>query len=130
MISFKSVSDLSKLPSDDPAFSIIEDLANRLLVTTESMTRPFDSDAQGWIVLIEETDVDRPLTEIWEDDAYSLLDVPWEGVTWQDDFYVTVFLANNEFGLVFVIPDADWLPAELRDVLEDNLVPQSETPTD
>jgi hypothetical protein len=93
------------------------------------MTRPYDPEAEGWIVLIEENDVARPLTEIWGDDAYSLIDTPWEGVSRHDDFYIAVFLANNEFGLVFVIPDDDWLPDELRKVFEDNLVPQPETPT-
>jgi uncharacterized protein YhdP len=94
-----------------------------LLITDESMTRPYDPEADGWIVLIEESDATRQLTEIWGDDAYRLIDIPWEGVTRQDGFYVAIFLANNDFGLVFVIPDEDWLPDELRNVLEANLVP-------
>jgi hypothetical protein len=129
MIQFKSISDLSKLSSDDPAQPVVEDLAKKLLVTTESMDRPFDSNADGWICLLLEHDLDRPLTEIWGDDAYSLIDVPWEGVTRQDGFYIAIFLANNDFGLVFVIPDEDWLPDELRNVLEDNLVPSPENST-
>ena len=123
MISFKSLEDLSKLQPEDPAHLIIEDLAHKLLVTTKSMDRPYDPEADGWIVLIEGSDIDRPLTEIWGDDAYRLIDVPWEGVTRQDRFYVAVFLANNQFGLVFVIPDEPWLPVELRNALEANLVP-------
>jgi len=131
MIQFKSISDLTtKLPLGDSAHLIIENLAHKLLVTTESMARPYDPEADGWIVLIEPEDIDRPLTEIWGVDAYRLIDIPWEGVSWQDGFYVAVFLANNDFGLVFVIPDEQWLPTELRNVLEDNLVPQPETPTD
>ena len=127
MLAIKSLDDL---PSpDDLARSIVEDLANRLLVTDHSTIRPYDPDADGWVVLISETDVDQPLTEIWGDDAYRLIDVPWEGVTRQDRFYVAVFLANNDFGLVFVIPDEDWLPDELRNVLEDNLVPSPDKST-
>ena len=127
MIQFKSISDLSKLSSDDPAYPIIEDLAHKLLVTTESMARPYDPEADGWIVQINDNqDAVRPLKEIWGDDAYSLIEVPWEGVSRLDGFYIAVFLANNDFGLVFVIPDADWLPDELRKVLEDNMIP---TPT-
>ena len=129
MISFKSVSDLSKLPPDDPAHPIIEDIARILLVTTESMARPYDPETDGWIVLIEEGDKDRPLTEIWGDDAYSLIEVPWEGVDRQGGFYIGLFLANNDFGLDFVIPNEPWLPTELRNVLEDNLVPAPENST-
>ncbi len=130
MISFKSFDDLSKLSSDDPAHPIIEDLAKKLLVTTESMARPYDPDVDGWIVLIEENDVDRPLTEIWGEDAYRLIDIPFEGTTLQgttrqNGVFLGVFLANNQFGLVFVIPDEDWLPHSLRRVLCENLVPET-----
>jgi hypothetical protein len=129
MIQFKSISDLSKISRDDPAYPVIEDLAQKLLVTTQSMARPYDPEADGWIVLIEKGDVDRPLTDIWGEDAYRLINTPWEGVSNQDGFYIAVFLANNDFGLVFVIPDADWLPDELRNVLDDNLVPSPDNST-
>jgi hypothetical protein len=127
---FKCLDDLSKLSPDDPAHPIIEDLARKLLVTTDSMARPYDPAASGWIVLIsDKQDAVRSLTEIWGDDAYSLIEIPWEGVTSQDGFYIAVFLANNDFGLVFVIPDSDWLPDELRNVLEGNLVPSPDKST-
>jgi hypothetical protein len=129
MIQFKSISDLSKLPSDDPAHPIIEGLAQRLLVTDESTAYPYDPEADGWIVLIEPEDIDRPLTEIWGDDAYSLIQTPFEGVTLEKGMFVAVFLANNRFGLVFIIPDEPWLPNKLRNVLEDNLVPAPDTST-
>ena len=129
MISFKSLNGLSKLPPDDPTYPIIEELARKLLVTTGSMDRLHDPAADGWLALVEEADVERPLTEIWGEDAYSLIDTPWEGVTRQDGFYVAVFLANNQFGLVFIIPDEPWLPDELRKVLDDNLVPAPDKST-
>ena len=125
MISFKSLSDLSKLPHDDPAHSIIEDLTQRLLVTTDSMARPYDFEADGWLVLIEESDANRVLHEIWDD--FTLLNTNWEGITKQStergDFYIAIFIGAGDFGLVFVIPDDAWLPMELREVLQDNLVP-------
>jgi len=123
VITFKSVSDLSKLHPVNPAYPIIKDLSKKLLTTAESMDRPYDPEADGYLVLIEEGDIDRPLNEIWGKSAYRLIDVPWEGVTRQDGFFTAIFLANNDFGLVFVIPDADWLPDALAEVLEDNLVP-------
>jgi len=129
MITFKLPDDLSRLSPDNPAYPIIKDLSERLLTTAETMERPYDPEADGYLVHIEEGDIDRPLTEIWGDDAYRLIDVPWEGVTRQDGFYIAIFLANNDFGLVFLIPDEDWVPAELRNVLEDNLIPTPENST-
>ena len=47
------------------------------------------------------------LTEIWGEDAYRLIDVPWEGVTRDEsgEFFICVFLANNQWGLVAILPD-------------------------
>ena len=70
-------------------------------------------------------DVNRTLEEIW--DGCSLLDIYWEGIMKQGDFFVVIYLANNEYGLTFVIPDADWVTGELRELIEDILDP---LPTD
>ena len=125
MKQFKSPTDLQQLPPDDPAYPLIADLVQRLIVNYESDGFTYDPDADGWIFLIEENDTERVLDEIWDD--WTLLDVPWEGITKQDDFFIAVFLANNEFGLVFVIPDTDWLDSELREVIKENLDPPVET---
>ena len=29
----------------------------------------------------------------------------------QGDFFIAIYLANNEYGLCFVIPDAPWITA-------------------
>ena len=54
-----------------------------------------------------------------------LEDVFWEGVEVRSGHFIAVFLPNNQFGLIFVIPDEDWLPHGLRRVLCENLVPHS-----
>ena len=41
----------------------------------------------------------------------------------RDSFFLAIFLANNEFGLVFVIPDAEWVNGRLRQVMLENLDP-------
>jgi hypothetical protein len=51
------------------------------------------------------------------------LDIPWEVITLRDGFFNAVFLANNEFGIVFVIPDAEWVDVNLREVIEYHLDP-------
>lgn len=90
MLLFKSVSDLQQLSPDNPAYPIVADLVQRLIVNYEAEGYTYDPDADGWIVLIEEGDTDRVLTEIWDD--WTLLDVPWEGITREGDFFLAVFL--------------------------------------
>jgi hypothetical protein len=130
MLKFTSEADLLRLNSADPAYPIIEEFVHRLITEPKKSEFGYSPEADGYLVLLERDDVDRPLTEIWGADAYSLSEVPWEGVSWQDGFYVAVFLANNQFGLVFVIPDRDWLPDELRKALDENLIstPKNSTP--
>jgi hypothetical protein len=109
MRSFKSPEDLTSLPSDHPAYPVLADLVQRL-TTFDG----YDPEADGWIVLIDEGDIDKPL--IW--DETTLHDLEWEGVVKLDGFFQGIFLANNQFGVVFLIPDQPWLPAHYRDRLE------------
>ena len=50
---------------------------------------------------------------------YALDRVPFEAVQIEAGCYVGVFLANNQFGLTLIVPDAPWLPPECRRALED-----------
>ena len=124
MLEFKSPEDLSKLPPDDPVFPIAKTWSNGSspITSPRVMNTPEDD---GWIVVIEENDKDRVLSEIWSD--WTLLDIPWEGITLRDGFYQAVFLANDQFGIVFIIPDAPWVTGELRKMIEDHLDPLPET---
>ena len=119
MLQFKSKEDLQQLSPDDPAFPLIADFIQKLIVDYEADGFGYDPEADGWICLIEESDANRPITEIWDD--WTLLDVPWEGITKQDDFWILVFLANNDLGFLFFIPDEPWVNGDLRHVIEENL---------
>lgn len=120
MIHFKSAQDLHQLSPDDPAYPMVADLVQRLIVNYEAEGFTYDPDADGWVVLIQEGDVDQPLTDIW-DDGTKLTDLWWEGFSRQDGFLIGIYLANNQFGLCFVLPDAPWVNGELRRVIEENL---------
>ena len=124
MLQFKSKDDLQQLSPDDPAYPIVADLMQRLIVNYEADGFGYDPEADGWVCLVQEGDTERVLDEIWDD--WTLLDIPWEGITREGDFFIAVFLANNEFGLVFVIPDEPWINGELRSVVEENLDPHIE----
>ena len=91
---------------------------------TEAYTwegHPYNPEWYGDTLLVTPGDVDRELNELW--DGASLLTIPWEGITRKDGFFIAIYLANNEYGLCFVIPDADWVDGELRTMIEDNLDP-------
>ena len=118
MLLFKSAADLSKVDSHKPVYPILEDLVQRLIIDFDNEGYNYDPEAHGFIALIEKDDLERVLEEIWPDpDGWTLLDIPWEGVLLEDGYYKAIFLANNDFGIVFLIEDTPWLNGELRQVL-------------
>jgi len=125
MLEFKSPEDLGKLSPDDPVYPIVADLVKRLITDYIAEGYEYIPADDGWIVVVEEQDKDRVLSEIWSD--WTLLDIPWEGITLRDGFYQAVFLANDQFGIVFIIPDEPWVTGDLRRMIEDHLDP---LPTD
>ena len=123
MITFKSFACLSKLNPADPALPVIRGFLNTLIVEGERMGHAYHPDNDGHIALIERGDVDRVIHELWSD--RTLADVPYEGVSKRDGFWTAVYLSDNQFGIIFLIPDREWLSDDLREVLEDNLVPST-----
>jgi len=121
MITFKSTEDLSKLPEVHPAYATIKELIEQLITAYSPTGRSYDPEDDGYIILIEPEDVDCTLDELW--DGCTLLNIPWEGIMLQGDFFIAIYLANNEYGLTFVIPDAGWVTGELRTMIEDTLDP-------
>ena len=127
MLTFKSAADLQQLPTTHPAYAIIEDLVMSCIVEPfNTHYRPYDPADDGFICLVEEGDQDRAITEVWEDGTIKLLDLrnSWEGIMpVGNGYWQAVFLANNECGFVFVIPDTDWVTGDLRQSIMENLDP-------
>ena len=119
MITFTSKDDLSKLSPDDPVYPIVEDLVRCLITDYIAEGYDYNPEGDGWIAIVEESDKDRVLTEIWPD--WTLLDIPWEAVSLRDGYFIALFLANNQFGVELIFEDAPWVNGELRQVLIDNL---------
>lgn len=126
MRQFKSESDLQQLDTSNPSFPIVEDLVRRLIVDYAAEGWNYDPEADGWVVLWEEADGNRPVSEIWDDNT-RLTDLLWEGWTLQDDHFIGVYLANNEWGLCVIVPDAPWIHPALRQCIEDTLDPPIST---
>ncbi len=120
MLQFKHPHDLKQLPEAHLAYLIVKDLVTRLIVDFPP-GRSYAPEDDGWIALIEESDVHRVITEIWPD--WRLADVAWEGITYREGFWQAIYLADNEKGFVFLIPDELWITDELRETIECYLDP-------
>ena len=96
-------------------------LVDRLIAHYTWEGHPYNPDWYGYSILIQEGDVNRNLDEIW--DGCSLLTILWEGIMLRNGFSIAFYLANNEYGLCFVIPDAPWVNGELHVLIEEILDP-------
>ncbi|NGX16144.1 hypothetical protein [Wenzhouxiangella sp. XN24] len=76
----------------------------------------YDPQEDGYVVLIEEGDLYRDLADLCL--PYRLCEVPFEAVHMTEGHYCAIYLANNQFAITFLIPDADWVQGELRKHLE------------
>ena len=76
MITFTSLSDLSKLADDDPARPVIKQLLEWLTTPGDFPDHPYDPEDHGYIALVESGDVQRELDDI---DMPRLTDIMWEG---------------------------------------------------
>jgi len=115
MKTFKSISDVDRI-RNEPVHATIEKLV--AVFAEQTPYRPADD---GYLVLIGPDAVDRDLNDL--DMPYRLSEVPFEGVTVVDGHFHSVYISNNQFALSFLIPDANWLPGEVRRHLEAHLDP-------
>ena len=101
MLTIKTPTDLYRLPANHSLYAPAKTLVERLIVPFDHPDNPYQADEEGFIVICEDGDQDGPLTSIWPDDTYTLADIPWEGVMKRPGYYEGIFLANNEFGIIF-----------------------------
>ena len=111
---FSSLSSLDQIRGS-PLGPMLREIVIRMLGHFEY--RPEDD---GFVVLIEEGDVDRVLTDLCL--PYRLCEVPFEAVHMTEGHFCGVYLANNQFAISFLVPDAPWIRGKLRKHLESLLV--------
>ena len=116
---FKSLADLQQLEPLHPAIHWVEEQLTQMLKAYEQSSHTYKPEDDGYLLLIEPGDEEQPLVDAGVD--YYLINVPWEGVSRMDKGYFYAFyLANNQFGLGFIIPDQDWLSPQLRQSLQEH----------
>ena len=64
---------------------------------------------EGYVVLLEEADLDRPLDLPEVQGAWVDIINRCEGVVRKDGLFLCVYLTNNEFAIEFQIPDEAWI---------------------
>jgi hypothetical protein len=123
MLTFKSFDDLSQLPAKEPARPIIQKQLESLITDANNSMHPYSPDHDGYVALVYREDLDEELDLF--DPPRKLEDVFWEGTHIDGDFFIAVFVPNNQFSLVCVIENSDWLPKDLRRALCACLVPET-----
>jgi hypothetical protein len=103
MITIKSSADLNKLSHRHSALPLIADLIKQI------------GPECGYLVLIEEGDIDIDLPEL----HCRLAEIPWDGAIRIGPYFHAIHLTNNQFGIGFLIPDAQWMVGKLRSALEE-----------
>jgi hypothetical protein len=111
MKTFKSISDVDRF-RNHPLHDTIKKLVSLIIADCPD----YHPEDNGWFVLLEPGDTTRVLDDL--DMPWRLSEVPFEVVTKVDGCFLAVWLPNNQFGLDFLIPDADWLTGEVRRHLE------------
>ena len=104
MLKFTSTADLLRLQQTDPAQPVITKLVHGL-INNDPVT----------IALMQPGD-DHPLTDLCNAEDVSL-----EGVIQQGGMYLVAIQTDYQYGLVIVVPNAEWLGGELRRCIEQNL---------
>ena len=107
MMAFSSLTELDRLNQTHPAQPVITKLADCVFSDTQPVT----------IALMEPHDTDHPLAELCNAE-----DVTLEGILQQQDMFLVVLQTNYGYGIVFVVPDAEWLSgSELQRCIQLNL---------
>jgi hypothetical protein len=123
MLTFKSFEDVDRqLLQSHSGYKLVKELCHHFMVGEPDDGITYDPEADGYLILLEEQDMGKTLTSIWPDDpdSFTLADIPWESWSSIDHFYVGVYLANNQYGLVFVV-DKSIPDYELRKVIRSHL---------
>ena len=113
MLKFTSSGDLARLPKTDPAHPVISLMIENLFTDSP--------ETEDIIALMEPDDINHPLTQLWnccDPNSISL-----ERILQQQGMFLIVLQTREqiEFGIVLVIPDAEWVTGELRRCIEQNL---------
>lgn len=113
MLTFRSLTDVNQVQLP-PKHRCAVMCAMRSLLAAYG--EGFDPDDDGYVVLVDQHTTDADALELM---GQSWPDVRLEGTTFdrETNCFLTIWLANNQFGLSIVVPDEPWLDPRFRAVL-------------
>jgi hypothetical protein len=111
---FSSLASLDQIRGS-PLSAMLRGIVVRMLGHFE-----YDPEEDGFVVLIEEGDIDRVLADLCL--PYRLCEVPFEAVHMAEGHFCGIYLRDNQFAITFLVPDAPWVRGPLRKHLENLLV--------
>jgi hypothetical protein len=121
MINFHCTEDIAKLPPTDPAYPTVKELVHQLITAYTDPGQVYDWEAYGFVSLLScPSEVNGTLDELY--DGATIKTIPWEGIMKRGDFYICIYLANNEWGWTLVIP-TKWVTGEMQEFIESILDP-------
>lgn len=105
--------DLKQLDPKEEAYAVVKNHLERMADLYPD---------NGYLVLVERTDMGGQI--VLPERTLNLASVCWEGVFHfhSQEHYEAVLLLDNEFGIVVLVPNADWLPALVKENLEKHLI--------
>jgi hypothetical protein len=101
---------------------LLHECLSRILDAYQETGTAWDPDQLGYICLIEEGDDVRGLEETGISPARNgLVGAYKEFVLWHPDarLWEVGVLYCNDYGIIFFVPDAEWLDHDLRSILAD-----------
>ena len=112
MKTFKSLAQVDEANLPPPLHQTCRSTLEALVGAYVEVGAEYDPEEDGYVVLVEKVDTDADLER--ETGSYSLRTALFEGCIHENGVFLTCVLHNNQFGISIVVPDAPWLPVDVR----------------
>ncbi len=111
MKEFRSLEEVDRAGLGACAYRAVHGTLKRLIDAYGACGEEYVPEDDGHVVLLEPGDTDDDVRAAI---GYALRDAPFEGCVYEDGFFLTCVLFNNQYGISIVIPDAPWLDPAVR----------------
>lgn len=116
MLTFKSLADVAKARLPSRLDALVRQCVEAAIRAGDypEAGHAYDPEQDGYVVLLQPGDEKRMLFELGTEKSVEGLDFEALQVDPHARAFVGHFLANNQFGLTIILPDASWLNDGVR----------------
>ena len=111
MKEFRCLEDVEQAGLSDDVFRIVHGSLRELIECHEKAGFEFNSESDGYTVLVESGDTDAAVREAI---GCSLLEASWDGVSLRGGLFLGVLMRNNQFGISVFVEDGPHLDPAVR----------------